>query len=94
MLESAFILPRYGHSVAIRQLYASLQVYTDESPNNPLVGSYSVEELLNVFSSPALVRLVTVYVRFLHCMGLLVWNRTSAQCVWAICLLTETLREP
>ena len=34
-----------------------LQVYIDEGPNNPLVGSYSVEELLDVFSSPALVRM-------------------------------------
>ena len=34
-----------------------LQVYIDEGPNNPLVGSYSVEELLDVFSSGALVKL-------------------------------------
>ena len=34
-----------------------LQVYTDEGSNNPLVGSYSVEELLDVFSSSALVKM-------------------------------------
>ena len=33
------------------------QVYTDEGPNNPLVGSYSVEERLDVFSSAALVKM-------------------------------------
>ena len=32
-----------------------LQVYTDDGPENPLVGSYSVEELLDVFSSSAMV---------------------------------------
>lgn len=37
-----------------------LQVFTDDGPENPLVGSYTIEELLNVFSSSAMVKVAHV----------------------------------
>ena len=43
------------HNVMYRLL--CLQVFTDDGPENPLVGSYAVEELLDVFSSSAMVKL-------------------------------------